>query len=255
MIKFHLLRLVCVSELALYINSVTMNGTNRPALSNEAGSDVAAAREQGETTHSQRTPTIMLSVASLRRASPLHTPTRTLRLDEGEHISRQRDQTGPLATRVTLASLASRPRSNPRSRTPMRYESPLNPDEFRRESQSSAAAGNDDEPSTSNSNRESGRTITIRPTAGLAVGTTLSSNRHNRTIHEERPKSRKQGPSHRKVRRWNNDHFVGLASEIAKLSNGRGHIAAEVLMRAHEDAPLYRSLYDPAEHRSEKISR
>jgi len=76
-------------------------------------------------------------------------------------------------------------------------------------------------------------------------------------IHEERPrtpKSRKQGPSHRKVRRWNNDHFVGLATEIAS-SSSRGAIAAEALLKAQEDAHLHRAVWDPLDHTSEKLGR
>ena len=235
-----------------------MSGTNRSTSDHDGGEPAAvtlaaAAASADENNAVQRTRT--LSVASLRRASPLHTPTRTLRLDEAEHLSRQRNhQKGP-PTRDILASLASRPLSNPRSRTPMRYESPLDPNEFRRDSSrltTTSTIADNEEQLSSHSNGAR------RITAGFAVGTTLTTS-PNRTIHgEERRhatslKSRKQGPSHRKVRRWNNDHFVGLASEIAKSRHG--HIAAEVLMRAHEDAPLYRSLYDPAEHRSHAISR
>jgi len=61
--------------------------------------------------------------------------------------------------RVTYEDLASRPRSNPRSRTPMRYESPLEHSAFRH--------GNHD------NNEDAGseaRAISIRPTAGLGVG-------------------------------------------------------------------------------------
>lgn len=191
-----------------------------------------------------RRPASTLSVASLRRTSPLHTPTRTLRLTEAEHLARN---AGPPP--VTLASLASRPRSNPRSRTPMRYESPLNPDEFRREPLTTAAEQQEQSSTPEGGSR---RIITIRPSAGLAVGSIAATR-----IDEKRAtatKSRKQGPSHRKVRRWNNDHFVGLATEIAKSSR-EGHIAAEVLLRAHDDAHLYRDVYDPSEHRSDQMNR
>jgi hypothetical protein len=60
---------------------------------------------------------------------------------------------------VSPASLARRPRSNQRTRTPMRYESPVNPDAFRR-----------DRPSPE---RREGQRITVRPLAGAAIGTTL----------------------------------------------------------------------------------
>ncbi|GKZ00074.1 hypothetical protein MPSEU_000960800 [Mayamaea pseudoterrestris] len=170
-----------------------------------------------------RFPSPNLTVAALRRASPSqHLPvTRTLRITEAELSSRE---VTPL--RVTLEDLTMRPRSNPRSRTPMRYESPLNHSEFRRES-----LGAEDEARQSPPQR-----ITIRPLAGAAVGTT------NR-IREDRPvtpKSRKQGPSHRKMRRWNNDHFNSLASEIASSSRG----VANVLLKAQGDAHLYKNFVD-----------
>jgi hypothetical protein len=99
-----------------------------------------------------------MSVASLRRSNAQVNPTRTLSLSEAEHSSRE-----STPVRVSIDSLSRRPRSNPRVRTPMRYESPLDPDEFRRESleseESSAPPANE------------GRRITIRPLAGSAVGT------------------------------------------------------------------------------------
>jgi hypothetical protein len=73
--------------------------------------------------------------------------------------------------RVTYESLARRPRSNPRTRTPMRYESPLNPDAFRR-----------DQPSPE---RREGLRITVRPLAGAAVGMTLGGRRVSRHWAEE----------------------------------------------------------------------
>lgn len=73
--------------------------------------------------------------------------------------------------RITYESLARRPRSNQRTRTPMRYESPLNPDAFRR-----------DQPSPE---RREGLRITVRPLAGAAVGTTLGGRRVSRHLVEE----------------------------------------------------------------------
>jgi hypothetical protein len=73
--------------------------------------------------------------------------------------------TSPLAERNSSPSPLhlSRPRSNPRNRTPMRYESPLNADAFLP------------------TNNE-GRRITIRPmTAGRAVGTTMAAPRVSST--------------------------------------------------------------------------
>lgn len=56
------------------------------------------------------------------------------------------------------------------------------------------------------------------------------------------PKSRKQGPSHRKVRRWNNDHFGSLAHELAASSRKVAH----VLAKAQGDAHLYKPILDPS---------
>ena len=105
---------------------------------------------------SDRKPTL-LSVADLRRPSPLHSPTRTLFITEAELAARD-------TTPVAELALRDRPRSNPRSRTPMRYESPLNPAEFRRES-----LENDAVPE-----RNEARRISIRPLAGRAVGSIAS---------------------------------------------------------------------------------
>jgi hypothetical protein len=225
-----------------------------------------------------------MTVASLRRSNAQLNPTRTLALLEAEQSSRE-----STPVRVSIESLSRRPRSNPRSRTPMRYESPLDPDEFRRESlepeESSAPPANE------------GRRITIRPLAGSAVGTApvhrvsvgsflfLLSMHFSflyvsmclsvcillivfftsvplffdyRKINEERPRStvrsRKQGPSCRKIRRWNNEKFSSLAAEI-KASSAGGGAAAEAILRAQDEAHLYRAVYDPKDHRSETLSR
>ena len=59
----------------------------------------------------------------------------------------------------------TRPRSNPRNRTPMRYESPLDPSAFRI----------DEEPRPARTTE--GQRITIRPLAGSAVGATVPTGR------------------------------------------------------------------------------
>ena len=77
--------------------------------------------------------------------------------------------TSPAAERNSSPSplRLSRPRSNPRNRTPMRYESPLNADAFRlrEEDEEEAPATNE------------GRRITIRPMVGSAVGFTMATPR------------------------------------------------------------------------------
>ena len=71
---------------------------------------------------------------------------------------------------------------------------------------------------------------------------------HQTTIVEDRPhslmttkKSNKQGPSHRKVRRWNNENFVHLAAELYK-NNNTGKAAAHALLKGHAHAAQYRSI-------------
>lgn len=110
-----------------------------------------------------------LSVETLRRSSSLHSPTRTLRLMEAEHSSR--DNTPARIAVETLTN--SRPRSNQRSRTPMRYESPLNPDEFRRETVLAAEAEAEAAQAGESAVHEA-RRVTIRPLAGRAIGTVVA---------------------------------------------------------------------------------
>lgn len=179
-----------------------------------------------------------LSVAALRRASPLHSPTRTLRLTEAEHAAAQQ----PSRLRVTAETLA-RPRSNPRSRTPMRYESPLT-NEFQR------AVIEDEEDRTNVLARHEARRITIRPLAGTAVGTSVPVVEERRRLE----RSRKQGPSTRKVRRWHNDHLVGVAEELAAASE-RGRQVAAVLREAQKEAHRYRAVHDFTERQSEPMDR
>jgi hypothetical protein len=160
----------------------------------------------------------------------------------------------------------------------MRFESPLNSAEFRRE----ALLVPESENSATN---PEGQRISIRPLAGRAVGTYLQpgvarrvsnmqfegllpvadlfvhlhgslTGHHNYQVQEENrsstPLSRKQGPSHRKVRRWNNDNFTRLASELANI---KGTKAAEALFYGQADAHQYRSIFNPAEHKSQSLSQ
>ena len=160
-------------------------------------------------------------------------PTRTLRLtaQEQQQSSLSRGDGTPI--RYTREELFRRPRSNPRSRTPMRYESPLEDNAFTRQPPQQP--------------QQQPQRITIRPGAGSAVG---ASSVFGNSIHERpvTPKSGKQGPSHRKIRRWNNDKFTRLASEIAS-SNKK---AADVLLKAHSEAHLFRDIYDPKDHQPSK---
>ena len=106
-----------------------------------------------------------LSLAVLRRSSPHHTPTRTLQLSEQEIQQAAANENSQSNFRVTIESLTQRPRSNQRNRTPRRSESPLDPDEFRRQRPLSFSS------SERLTAREEPRRITIRPAAGVAVGT------------------------------------------------------------------------------------
>ena len=174
--------------------------------------------------------------AALQRSASLNTgfPTRTLRITASEQSSR--DNT---PNPISIEDLTNRPRSNPRLRTPMRYESPLESDAFRITSPSFA--------------REGSSRITIRPS-----GTTVGSVPRRQVSHYHevvKSKSSKQGPSQRKIRRWKNENFAGLAAELSK-SSSQGAVAADVLLKAQRDAHLYRSIYDPMDHRrSEKVNR
>jgi len=54
--------------------------------------------------------------------------------------------------------------------------------------------------------------------------------------------SSKQGPSKRKVRRWNNDNFVGVASDLAS-SSARGAVTARLILDAKANSGRYEDLY------------
>jgi hypothetical protein len=176
-------------------------------------------------------------LAALNRSSSLNSgfPTRTIRITASEQTSR--DNT---PNPITVEDLINRPRSNPRLRTPMRYESPLESDAFRLRRSSIAP-------------EESSRLI-IQPQASANVDT-MSRRKTIHDIDQVKGRSVKQGPSQRKIRRWNNEHFSGLAAEISS-SSSRGAIAANVLLKAHRDAHLYQAIYDPNDRcRSEKVNR
>lgn len=76
------------------------------------------------------------------------------------------------------------------------------------------------------------------------------------THHDQptRVRSSKQGPSHRKARRWNNDNFVNLAAE---LSAGKGNTASavEALLKGSAEAAKHRSVLDPKSHESKAMKQ
>jgi len=152
---------------------------------------------------------------------------------------------------VTYESLISRPRSNPRSRTPMRYESPLEHAAFR-------------EREDPQDDTFQARTTSIRPTAGMAVGTIrpVQGRLHHHfddTIQRPNPvtlKSAKQGPSQRKARRWNNDNFTNTAHELASSSSAKSRASAEILAQAKADVRQFLPIYDFSDKkRSDEITK
>lgn len=158
---------------------------------------------------------------------------------------RQPNQPSPLTVRNSSPSPLglSRPRSNPRNRTPMRFESPLHSNTFRIP----------EEPADTNTNE--GRRITILPSAGRAVGANNFASIRNQRIHSTTTtstttKSRKQGPSHRKVRRWNNDNFINLAQEVGGSSS-----AAKALLNGHANASDYVSLLPTENDRNNVMAK
>lgn len=164
------------------------------------------------------------------RRNSITTPTRTLRLTQEEQ-SNSRDPT-PLE----IANRSSRPRT-----ARQRFESPLIQHDALR-----ASSSEEDEDEDASSRR-----ITIRLNAGLGVGVRgRLAGRHERTEEiAEQKCSAKQGPSHRKVRRWNNDRLVDLDLTSAKVKN--------IYAKARSEAHLYRAIFNPTEdcQRSEAFSR
>jgi hypothetical protein len=109
-------------------------------------------------------------IRSGRLDSPLGSPSIRAAVD-----GRAASATGSTTNGIDTANRSSpirlsRPRSNPRSRTPMRYESPLQADAFRiREDED--AEGPEQVSASRETPRMEGRRIAIRPMAGRAVGT------------------------------------------------------------------------------------
>jgi len=170
--------------------------------------------------------------------------------------------------RIRYEDLLNRPRSNPRSRTPMRYESPIDSTAFRREAVLTATAAEEEAQQQRRSTPTIGaggtRRITVRPMAGAAVGTMPAPRRRVQEQQQQQrdllalraaKKSYKQGPSQRKVRRWKHENFIDLASEFAKNDkDGRGKATAEAILQGKADAHLYRDVYNPEDVRSKAIS-
>jgi len=178
----------------------------------------------------------------------------------------------PSLVSASYQELANRPRSNPRVRTPMRNISAVPLGTVNRST--IVDNGNDDDDAGASarvsniSSAAAGRSATGVRTqlglgAGLAVGTVLREGDmallHQQRINRERNKlagnngfnSDKQGPSHRKLRRWNNDKFVGIASEISNANpTARGTQIAKIFAEADMDRSKYTMPNSAMEHNS-----
>jgi len=168
------------------------------------------------------------------------------------------------STPSSYVDLANRPRSNPRTRTPMRTNvNVLNLSSVR---DVYTEEEEDYEPSQYQNQYEdripSGgvgmRSVGLG--AGLAVGTVLrrdtvdtlrqmNHRRQERTTSQ--PLSQKQGPAQRKLRRWNNDKFIGIASEISHAnsnkysssSNQHHNTKISKILRIYTEADMEHGMY------------
>ena len=148
--------------------------------------------------------------------------------------------------------LARRPRSNPRTRTPLRNPSPL----LGNATRATIHDDEDDDNATPEANVVTGSDLgshgvtsggstatntaqrvatTIRLNAGLPIGTLPSatssigryaSDNNNTSSHRAgavaaaaQRSSKQARPSHRKIRRWNNDNMVGIVSDIISAAH------------------------------------
>jgi len=151
--------------------------------------------------------------------------------------------------------LARRPRSNPRTRTPLRNPSPLlgtvtratihDDDDDNGHVIAGANVGTNAVTGTSShvvtpgerrtaANPTQRMSTNIRLNAGLRVGTTVgryATGNNGASSHRAgaiagaaaAQRSSKQGPSHRKLRRWNNDNMIGIVSDIISAAHHRSN--------------------------------
>lgn len=146
------------------------------------------------------------------------TPTRTIRLTGAEETQRRNNSNSRNGSRngrdnnILLSVLSNRPRSNPHTRTPMRYESPLNFNEFLRPLQQSQQQ-------------------------------TQAQEHHNTVILEvQQQRSNKQNtPSQRKVRRY---EYTGSLVDYEMNDH-----TINIMKLAEKDLHLYKSIYDPNQHK------
>jgi hypothetical protein len=151
------------------------------------------------------------------------TPTRTIRLTGAEeaqrHSSSSRIRNGQRHDQSILISslyVTNRPRSNPHTRTPMRYQSPLQHNEFHRDIR--------------------------RPVEVVVLNNDTPPQSQPQQTQVPVERSRKQEHlSHRKIRRWN-QHERMVDEEM------NPHIQ-QIIRQAEKEMHLYRSVYDPNQHK------
>jgi len=196
-----------------------------------------------------------------------------VRLRPTQSSSSRLSSPNPLAIRASPSpsasasyqELANRPRSNPRNRTPMRKISSVPMGTLNRSTivnheddqvnSSTTVAGNAFTPTTIPSSR-------VQPGVGLPVGSIVRGKqlegflherfnvRGNNAVHNP-SRSNKQGPSHRKLRRWNNDNFFGIASEISNANpTARGALISKIYAEAEMEKSAYLFPNYPLENNS-----
>lgn len=151
--------------------------------------------------------------------------------EDGGILLNQQHLLGPRSRSNSYQDLMNRPRSNPRTRTPMRNPSAVGglAGVNRSTIVHHEEGEHEEQQQRGTTTSTGGRGVAL--TAGLSVGTVLRESdvaamhreRMQRDIHtnghdQYKQKSNKQGPSHRKVRRWNNDKLVGVATEISRAN-------------------------------------
>jgi hypothetical protein len=169
--------------------------------------------------------------------------------------------------------VAIRPRSNPRNRTPMKNANvvlgPVNRTSIASEEAASvsrsSSAGRNSRPSSASRNRnfttqqpQQQQQQRVMLGTGLPVGTILSTSALS-ALHEHRlehrdivpqAKSNKQGPGHRKVRRWNNDKFIGISADISHHNPLRGAKIANIYAEAEMNKWQYTMPNVPRDNRT-----
>jgi len=161
-----------------------------------------------------------------------------------------------------------RPRSNPRTRTPMRSNCAVSP-AVNRSTVHNDTSDNDADTANRRSNGRSSTRVQVGLGAGLAVGTILQEDRFMDSFHRRQRlgntftdtnkntynnKSDKQNPSHRKQRRWDNDKFVGITSDLTHENTNKGIQIAKLYADAQQDYhkwinplqryPVYKSQFE-----------